>query len=168
MNSVSLSPDTHTAEEVARLLDLAPLDQEGGFFRRSAEAGVILPGSARRAYSVIYFLITPSGFSAMHKLETDETWCFHCGDALESLRLAPGGAGRVVKLGLNLAAGETPQDVVAAGVWQGTRLKPGGRWALVSCVVAPEFRWSEFTLGDWRELTAAYPAFAQEILQLTR
>ena len=168
MKTTPLSPDTHTAEEVARLLELSPLDQEGGFFRRSAEADEILPGSARRAYSVIYFLITPTGFSAMHKLETDEIWSFHCGDPLESLRLAPGGAGKIVKLGLDLAAGESPQDVVPAGVWQGTRLKTGGRWALVSCVVAPEFRWSEFTLGDWRELTKGYPAFAQEILGLTR
>lgn len=168
MTAGILSPDTHTAEEVARLLDLAPLDQEGGFFRRTAEADAILPGGGRRAYSLIYFLITPAGFSAMHKLETDETWCFHCGDGLESLRLAPGGVGKSVKLGLNLSAGELPHDVVPGGVWQGTRLKPGGRWALVSCVVAPEFRWSEFTLGDWRELTAGYPVFAQEILKLTR
>jgi uncharacterized protein len=168
MDTGPLSPATHTAEEVARLLDLAPLEQEGGFFKRTAEAGLIQPGSARRAYSLIYFLITPAGFSAMHKLETDEIWSFHCGDPLESLRLAPGGNGKVVKLGLDLAAGETPQDVVLAGIWQGTRLKPGGRWALVSCVVAPEFRWSEFTLGDRRELTAGYPGFAQEILGLTR
>jgi predicted cupin superfamily sugar epimerase len=168
MKTIPLSPDTHTAEEVARLLDLAPLDQEGGFFKRTAEAGVILPGSARRAYSLIYFLITPAGFSAIHRLETDEIWSFHCGDALESLRLAPGGTGRIVRLGLAVTAGETPQDVVPAGIWQGTRLAPGGRWALVSCVVAPEFRWSEFTLGDRQELTAGYPAFAQEILGLTR
>ncbi len=168
MKTAPLSPDTHTAEEVARLLDLAPLEQEGGFFRRSAEAEELLPGGGRRAYSVIYFLITPAGFSAMHKLETDEIWAFHCGDSLESVRLAPGGSGRVVKLGLDLAAGETPQDIVAAGVWQGTRLKAGGRWALVSCVVAPEFRWSEFTLGDARELSAEYPALAEEIRALTR
>lgn len=168
MLPVKLSPDTHTAEDVARMLDLQPLEQEGGFFRRSLEAETILPGSARRAYSVIYFLITPAGFSAMHKLETDEVWCFHCGDGLESLRLAPGGVGKLVKLGLDPTAGEVLQDVVPAGVWQGTRLKAGGRWALVSCIVAPEFRWSDFTLGDWRELTKGYPALAQEIMALTR
>ncbi len=168
MNPGNLHPDTHTAEEVARLLDLKPLEPEGGFFRRSAEATAFLPGGDRRAYSVIYFLITPSGFSALHKLESDETWCFHCGDPLASLRLAPTGEGRMVKLGLNLAAGEKPQDVVPAGVWQGTRLHDGGRWALVSCVVAPEFRGSDFALGDRAELTVRYPACAQEIRRLTR
>lgn len=167
MNPGNLHPDTHSAEEVARLLDLKPLESEGGFFRRSAEAAVILPGSDRRAYSVIYFLITPLGFSALHKLESDETWCFHCGDTLESLRLAPTGEGGMVRLGLNLAAGETPQDVVPAGVWQGTRLSDGGRWALVTCVVAPEFLWSDFTLGDRTELMARYPTHAQGIRRLT-
>ena len=168
MNPGDLHPDSHTAEEVVRLLDLRPLEPEGGFFRRSAEERVFASGCDRRAYSVIYYLVTPSGFSEMHKLDADEAWCFHAGDVLESLRLEPGGGGRIVKLGLNFAAGEAPQDVVPAGVWQGTRLSEGGRWALVSCVVAPEFRWSGFTLGDRAELTARYPDFAQEIGRLTR
>jgi predicted cupin superfamily sugar epimerase len=168
MNHGSLSPDTHTAEEVARLLRLEPLEPEGGFFRRTAEAGSVLPGLDRRAYSVIYFLITPEGFSAMHKLQVDETWCFHCGDGVESLRLLPDGTGKVVKLGLDVAGGETPQDVVPAEVWQGTRLRTGGRWALVSCVVAPEFRWSDFVLGERADLASAYPAFAREVRALTR
>jgi predicted cupin superfamily sugar epimerase len=168
MDAGRLSPDNYTAEEVARLLRLEPLEQEGGFFRRTAEAGEILPGSGRRAYSVIYMLITPAGFSALHKLGTDETWCFHCGDGLESLRLAPGGVGQVVRLGLDPAAEETPQDIVPAEVWQGTRLRAGGRWALVSCVVAPEFRWSDFVLGERAGLIASYPAFAAEIRALTR
>ncbi len=69
-----LSPDHYSAEDIARLLQLAPLEPEGGYFRRTAEAGLILPGSGRRAHSVIYFLVTPRGFSAMHRLGTDEIW----------------------------------------------------------------------------------------------
>lgn len=168
MNPGNLHPDTHTAEEVVRLLDLRPLEPEGGFFRRSAEGGASIVGGDRRAYSVIYYLLTPAGFSALHKLDADETWCFHCGDALESLRLSPTGTGEIVRLGLTLATHEKPQDVVPAGVWQGTRLRDGGRWALVSCIVAPEFRWSGFTPGDRAELTARYPDYALEIRRLTR
>lgn len=168
MSFGNLHPDSHTADDVARLLDLKPLEPEGGFFRRGAEGGAFVSGGNRRAYSAIYYLVTPVGFSALHTLDADETWCFHGGDALESLRLERGGGGRIVKLGLNIAAGEVPQDVVAAGVWQGTRLRDGGRWALVSCIVAPEFRWSGFTLGGRAELTARYPDFAEEIGQLTR
>jgi predicted cupin superfamily sugar epimerase len=168
MDGRPLSPATHTAAEVARLLRLAPLDQEGGYFRRTAEAAAIDPASGRRAWSVIYSLITPEGFSALHRLATDEIWCFHAGDALESLRLRPDGGGEWVKLGLDFAAGERAQDVVPAQTWQGTRLAPGGRWALVSCVVVPEFVWGEFELGERAALTTAWPAFAEAIEALTR
>lgn len=162
-----LTPENFTAPEVARLLRLEPLDQEGGCFRRSGESATILPGG-KRAWSMIYSLITAEGFSALHRLATDEVWCFHAGDALESLRLRPDGSGEWVRLGLNPAAGERPQDVVPAQVWQGTRLVPGGRWALASCVVIPEFVWTDFELGARAALRAAYPRFAEGIMALTR
>jgi hypothetical protein len=163
----ALTPDNFTAWEVVRLLQLEPLDQEGGYFRRTGESTVVLP-DGKRAWSAIYSLITPEGFSSLHRLKTDEIWCFHAGDPLESLRLPPDGKGGWVKLGLNLAQGERPQDAVAAGVWQGTRLAAGGRWALATCVVAPEFVWSDFELGERAALGAAYPGFAADIAALTR
>lgn len=173
-------PPTPTAAQIIAALDLQPLDQEGGYFRRTAEAGVWVqrvtpPGAASltgteasRAYSVIYALFTPEGFSALHRLATDEIWCWHAGDSIESLRLGPDGSGAWVRLGPEVLAGERPQDVIAAGVWQGTRLVAGGRWALVSCVLAPEFRWMDFELGDRAALTAAFPDWAQEIVTMTR
>ncbi len=163
----SLSPDHLTAWDVVRLLRLEPLDQEGGYFRRTGESATIL-ADGQRAWSMIYFLVTPEGFSAMHRVAKDEIWCFHAGDPLESLRLKPDGSGEWVKLGLNLAHGERPQDVVPAQTWQGTRLAAGGRWALVTCVVAPEFRLGDFELGGCEVLGAAYPAFADGIRALTR
>lgn len=165
-----MTPDTYTAAEVVAALGLEPLDQEGGFFRRTVEAGYYVRREelALRAYSVIYALFTPDAFSAMHLLTTDEVWCWHAGDTLESLRLHPDGRGEWVRLGLDLPAGDQPQDVIAAGVWQGTRLAEGGRWALVSCVMAPEFRWEDFTLGERTSLSATYPDWADGIAQLTR
>ena len=168
MKPDKLSPDTHTAADVVRLLRLLPLELEGGYFRRTAVSGDVLPGGTRRAWSAIHALFTPDGFSAMHRLAGDEIWCFQAGDPLESLRLRPGDSGEWVKLGLNPAANERPQDVVPARVWQGTRLVPGGRWALVSCVVVPEFVWTDFTLAGREALTAAYPAWTAEIRALTR
>ena len=168
----SFSTSTHSAQEVVAALNLEPLNREGGFFRRTAEAELwVRPQDASedsRAYSVIYALFTPDGFSAMHRLTTDEVWCWHAGDSLESLRLAADGSGEVVRLGLNVNSGERPQDVIAAGVWQGTRLAEGGRWALVSCIMAPEFRWQDFTLGERDELVAHYPNWTNEIAGLTR
>lgn len=168
MGNRPLSPEHYTAEEVVRLLRLEPLEPEGGLFRRTAESDVVRPDRSRRAWSAIHSLFTPEGFSALHRLAADEIWCFHAGDALQSLRLANGGKGHEVRLGLNLAAGEHPQNVVPAHTWQGTRLVPGGRWALVSCVVVPEFVWSDFELGERAALTASYPAFSAEIRALTR
>lgn len=167
-----LSADTHTAGDVVAWLGLKPLDQEGGFFRRTAEAGLMVRAAesptASRAYSVIYALFTPEAFSAMHVLTTDEIWCWHAGDPLESLRLSPDGTGEWVRLGMNLAMHERPQDVIPAGVWQGTRLVVGGRWSLVSCVMAPEFRWQDFSLADRDALVAQYPEFGASIRELTR
>ncbi|MCC5024232.1 MAG: cupin domain-containing protein [Candidatus Synoicihabitans palmerolidicus] len=104
----------------------------------AGNAGAVL------AYSVIYALFTPEGFSAMHRLTTDEIWCWHAGDEIESLRLYEAGRGEWVRMGADVMSGQRPQDVIAAGVWQGTRLVAGGRWALVSCIMAPEFRWEDF------------------------
>jgi uncharacterized protein len=167
MDGRAFSPEHHTVAEVVRLFQLEPLDQEGGFFRRTAESEQVLPGG-RRAWSVIYSLITPKGFSALHRLGADEIWCFHAGDPLKSLRLKPEGDGEWVKLGLNLPAGERPQDIVRAHTWQGTRLVAGGRWALASCLVVPGFVWEDFELGRREALTASHPAFAAEIRALTR
>ena len=163
-----LSPETHSAEEVVRQLRLQPLDREGGYFRRTLESAVILPGLDRRATSAIFMLLTPEGFSALHRLRVDETWCYHAGDAAEGLRLYADGTGARVRLGADVGAGELLQELVPAGTWQGTRLAPGGRWALFSCVVAPEFRWEDFDLADRAALTANYPAFAPDIHALTR
>ncbi len=172
----AFSPDTHSAADVVAALNLQPLDQEGGWFRRTAEAGLwvkpVETGGPRRAWSAIYALFTSEGFSALHRLAQDEIWCWHAGDTLESLRLGPetgsGGEDGWVRIGLQVSAGETLQDVVRAGTWQGTRLVAGGRWALVSCVVAPEFRWEEFELGDRAALSAAYPQWYDAITGLTR
>lgn len=170
--ATTLSPDRHSAAEVVAALRLEPLDQEGGFFRRTLESGLFIRpeqgGEARRAYSVIYALFTPEAFSAMHRLANDEIWCWHAGDPLESLRLYSDGRGEWVRVGSSLAVGERLQDVIAGGVWQGTRLAGCGRWALVSCIVAPEFCWSDFELAERTELSATYPDWEGAITGLTR
>lgn len=165
----SLSPETHSAEEVIRLLALAPLPTEGGWFRRVAESELRVPGGERRASSAIHFLVTPDSFSALHRVDAVETWCFHAGDPIELLVLeSERGAGRLVTLGLDLAAGHALLEMVPADAWQGARLKAGGRWGLVSCVVAPEYVERGFALGERMALTTAFPSFAAEIVALTR
>lgn len=168
MDDRPLSPATHSAAEVIARLGLVPLPSEGGFFRRTMESAQRVPGSDRRVCSAIHFLVTPEGFSALHTVDADETWCFHAGDAVELLHLDRQGGGRVVTLGPQAGAGEVFQHTVPLGEWQGARLRPGGRWALVTCVVAPEYRDEGFVLGTRAELTARWPAWAAEIAALTR
>ncbi len=171
-----LTPDHYSAEQVIALLRLEPLDQEGAYFRRVLESDLRIPAGAlpapldgaRRTYSAIYALITPEGFSAMHRLANDEIWAFLAGDALEQLRLFPDGRGEVVQLGADPAAGQRLLDTAPARCWQGTRLRSGGRWALFANVLAPEFVWGDFELGDRAALSRQYPAYAREIAALTR
>ena len=157
-----------TATEVAEALGLEPLDQEGGWFRRVAAGGEVGDGSGRRVYSSIYFLLAAGDFSALHRLGKNELWFWHAGAAIESLRLYPDGRGEWVTLGPDFGAGQRPQDVVAAGVWQGSRVAAGGAWALASCVVAPEFRWEDFEFGERVALAASYREFGDGIAALTR
>jgi hypothetical protein len=165
-----------TADDVIRLLNLAPHPCEGGFFRETYRSRAALPAAAvgpeyagpRSAGTAIYYLLTPNTFSEMHRLVGDEVFHFYLGDPVEMLQLPPDGPGRVVVLGSDLAAGQTPQTVVPAGVWQGSRLAAGGKFALLGCTVAPGFDYADYRAGRRAELTAARPQFAEMIAALTR
>ena len=64
--------------------------------------------------------------------------------------------------------GERPQVVVERGVWQGSRLVAGGKWALLGCTVSPGFEFEDYEMGVREELSAGWPEFAREIAALTR
>ena len=78
---------------------------------------------------------------------------------------SPGGELREVRLGHDLAGGEVVQHVVPAGWWQGTKLAPGGSWALLGTTMAPGFRPEGFELATVAALTPL-PAAARERLSL--
>ncbi len=147
-------------------LGLAPLPREGGWFRQyylSPERDA----AGRARASAIHFLMTPVGFSALHRLRTPETWTWREGAAVELLLLGPGaGAGRIARLGPEAARGEVPAVTVSGGVWQGAR--PLGAWALVDCAMSPAWEAAEFELGSRAELERAFPAWAEQIRRLTR
>ena len=63
----------------------------------------------------------------------------------------PDGKGAAsITLGPDLRAGQRPQAVIPAHHWQTAETLD--HWTLVSCVVAPGFEFSGFTLAppDWR------------------
>lgn len=148
------------ALQLIHTLRLEPLPHEGGWFRQTWCGG---SGSA------ILFLLTPEGFSALHRIAQDEVWCFHTGDAVEHVQLGTGGA-TVVRLGPAPARGDAPQLVVPRGTWQGARLAPAGGagFALVSCVVTPPWDDRGFELGARAALAREFPGAATWIAALTR
>ncbi len=157
-----------TADEVKALLGLAPHPREGGWFVRTYESATWAEGGTRRTGTAIYYLLEPDTFSEMHVLASDEIFHFYAGDAVEQLQLFPDGTGAVVVLGNDLAAGERPQILVSAGVWQGARLVKGGTWALLGCTVSPGFEFEDYSSATAEELTARWPEWAETIQGMTR
>lgn len=100
----------------------------------------------RGAGTAIHFLLREGESSHWHTVDATEVWLHHAGGPLE-LRIAPTDEGPVttVVLGPDLAGGERPQAVVPAGAWQAARPLAGA--ALVSCTVAPAFRFEGFVLA---------------------
>jgi len=168
-------PDAH---EIIAALGLQPHPIEGGFFRETyRSAGVIPaeslpPGYACRAEraigTAIYYLLTPDTFSELHRLPTEEVFHFYLGGPVRMLQLFPGGEAREVVLGQDLVAGQRPQVVVPAGIWQGSRLEPGAPFALLGATMAPGFDYADYEQGDRAHLIELYPDHAKRIRQLTR
>jgi hypothetical protein len=107
-------------------------------------------------------------FSEMHRLGGDEIYHFYLGDPVEMLHLYPDGTGKRVLLGTNLKAGMYPQVLVPAGVWQGARLAPGGKFALMGTTMSPGFEYKDYKSGGRKELINFYPGFEELIATLTR
>jgi predicted cupin superfamily sugar epimerase len=164
-----------TAEEIIKHLQLQPHPKEGGFFRetfRSAEllAASALPSrypGARSASTAIYYLLTPSTYSALHRLQTDEIFHFYLGDPIRMVQLHADGSSTTVVLGPDVLGGQQMQLVVPRGVWQGSLLEPGGAFALLGCTVAPGFEYADYESGDRQTLLTQYPAAADWIRRLT-
>lgn len=115
---------------------------EGGWYRRTWEARA--PAGERPAASAIYYLLLAGEVSAPHRVDATELWHFYDGDPLELSCEPPGGAAGVTVLGRDVAAGQRPQAVVEAGVWQWAR--PLGSYALVGATVTPAFTFEGFEL----------------------
>ena len=160
---------------IIELLDLKPLPQEGGLYvetYRSEESipADRLPGryTTERSFgTAIYYLMQPGMFSHLHRLLTDEVFHFYLGDLATMLQLHPDGTWEEVIMGPDLLGGQLPQVVVPRGVWQGTRLVDGGRWALIGTTMGPGFAWEDYEHGERGSLTKAYPKAAELIQRLT-
>lgn len=138
-----------TVSPLVEALGLEP-HPEGGWFRQTwaSPVEVTLPdGRVRPTATLIYFLLPAGEASAWHRVSSDELWLAHQGAVVlevGGVDEAPGAPVPYV-VGLDLDAGELPQLLVDAGVWQRTR--PSEEDALVSCLVSPGFDYDDFELA---------------------
>ena len=164
-----------TADELKKLLNLEPHPCEGGWFIQTWRTEETIPKSVlpqrypgeRAAGTAIYYLLEPHTFSELHRLASDEIFHFYLGDPVEMLQLWPDGTTRTEILGSNLAAGMHVQLHVPKHVWQGSRLLPGGSFALLGCTVSPGFDYADYETGKRDVLLQEYPQAEATIRALT-
>lgn len=157
------------ADEIIELLKLKELPGEGGLFSEVYRSNLLVPVDRmeRAASTAIYYMLKGESYSAMHRLLSDEIWHFYSGDPVKLLLLHADGSGEERLLGTDFGAGEVPMCVVPKGTWQGAKLLPGGKAALMGCTVAPGFEFVDFELGQRAELLKQYPNWQKEIVALT-
>ena len=165
-----------STDDIKRILRLVPLEPEGGYFAETYRSvHEVPPGSLPGAYTAqrplataIYYLLTAETVSALHRLPADEIYHFYLGDPVEMLQLLPDGSSKTIQLGPNLLAGMQLQCIVEAGVWQGSRLVPGGRFALLGTTMSPGYDPTDYEPARRDVLIEAYPDRGDLITALTR
>ena len=150
---MSTSLDDLSAEEVIEHLGLEFLEGEGVWIRllwRNESGNAILG------------LLTPTDFSAMHRLIEDELWVHVAGAPIDMLILHEDARVEHTRIGHGLEDSVTA--LVPAGAWQGSSTQ--GDWALVSCALAPAF--TGFELADHATDFSTWPTAASRIAELIR
>jgi predicted cupin superfamily sugar epimerase len=139
---------------------------EGGFYREVFRSTTVVTHPAmlleRPASTAILFLLTPTSFSAFHRLCSDEVWHFYAGDPVELHLLHSDG--RRVNCFVDTA---NPVCVVPAGTWQAARCT-GNSHSLCGCTVAPGFEFEDFELANRAELVSAFLSERELIEAFTR
>lgn len=164
-----------TREDLIETFGLELLTLEGGMFRlwyRNEEqipAGATAAryGRSKATSNGIVYLHQPRTASFLHRLKTDELYHFYRGDPVEMALLYPDGHIETPVLGSDYEEGQKPFLCAPRGVWQGSRLKAGGAWALIGCTLAPAYDDDDFELGRRELLRAQYPGAEALIEALT-
>ncbi|MFT4038651.1 MAG: cupin domain-containing protein [Thermomicrobiales bacterium] len=160
-----------TAHAIIEMLNMRPLEFEGGYFAETHRSGELprhlvpwQPPDDRSITTAIYYLLTPDTMSAMHLLPGPEVFHHYLGDPVQQLHLFPDGSGQMVTIGSDLLAGQRPQVIVPGGVWQGALLGDGPHgFALMGTTMGPGFDFRDFVPGQLAELSARYPDWTGEI-----
>lgn len=163
------------AEYWIERLQLEP-HPEGGWYREtyrssgSYDFSGTPPFDGQRSYATsIHYLLEQGQRSRLHRIHSDELWYFHAGGPLEVHIFPESGEPSFFTLGPDPDNGEALHAWVPAGCWFGARLPDRTAteaYALVSCVVAPGFDFSDFSFADREALLAKFPAHEKLITEL--
>lgn len=131
-----------SADAIIELLNMQP-HPEGGYF---AETFRDTSTGERALSTAIYYLLKEGERSHWHRVDAAEIWHWYAGGPLALSRYEEGSSPETLLLGQNLDAGERPQVVIPANVWQAA--EPLGLWTLVGCTVAPGFEFAGFEMAE--------------------
>ena len=140
---------------------------EATFFVQTYRSGTdAASGGPAGSAGIGLYCDDPLSRSLFHRLDFDEVWHFYGGDPLRLVLLHPDGSDEDVVIGSDVLAGQRPQQVVPAGVWQAGELLAGGSWALFGCTMAPGFTGACFEGGRVGDLLETHPGRATDIERL--
>jgi predicted cupin superfamily sugar epimerase len=166
-----------SANDIIKRFNLKPLPMEGGYYIESYRASELIPADAlpdrykndKTISTAIYYLLTPDTKSTLHRLPTDEIYHFYLGDPVEMLLLHEDGRGEKIILGPDIEKKDHHvQFVVPRGVWQGSYLIGGGRFALMGTTMSPGFDFEDHISADCEKLIKTYPRYRKLIEKLRR
>lgn len=121
----------------------------------------------RHAGSSIYFLLERHGFSAWHRLKSDEIWHYYDGDSPLDIHVI--GDDKQLKtytLGNpGITKDSSFQIVVKAGAWFAAEVRDKFSFCLVGCTVSPAFEYEDFELAyaSREQLIMLYPELTSMI-----
>ena len=150
--------------ELIEKLGLLP-HPEGGYYKESYRSTETMDGEQALMTSIL-FLLTSDSPSHFHRIQSDEHWYFHEGSPLTVHVIGENGHEKRM-LGLDLAAGQRPYQLVHKQEIFGSEVQQSNSYALVSCAVAPGFLFRDFELFTREELLAQFPAHEEIIKRLT-
>jgi predicted cupin superfamily sugar epimerase len=157
-----------TSQELIDTLNLLP-HPEGGYYKetyRSEETTINKKGAERNVCTAIYFLLEGNDKSHFHRIQSDELWFFHLGQALEIVFILNGEL-KSVTLGNKILSGEVLYFKIPANIWFAAKVKNGQDYALVSCTVAPGFDFRDFELAKRDKLAGEFPELKGIIEEFT-
>jgi predicted cupin superfamily sugar epimerase len=156
-------------------LELQP-HPEGGYYKETYRSKDTIIKDAlpeifngdRNHSTGIYYLLESKDFSAFHRINQDEMWHFYKGSTLILTTISDKGELSTIKIGNDIANGETPQAVVPKGYWFAAKVEKPESYALLGCTVAPGFDFQDFELANRNKLIAEFPQHKNIITTLTR